>query len=153
LKNADDFREKCAKICGVHPGEIIELARLLGELRPASLHAGFGMQRYTNGGQTIRALIALCAITGNIGRPGAGWNYANLQSFVFDRVRDPLDLYPPQQLDGVARIAVSTARLGRDMLSMQDPPLKAMWIERGNPVTQNPETHLTLQAMRKLDWL
>jgi anaerobic selenocysteine-containing dehydrogenase len=27
-----------------------------------------------------------------------------------------------------------------------------MWIERGNPVTSNPETHLTLQAMRKLDF-
>lgn len=144
--------EKTATICGIPAGQVVEMARLLGEVSPASIHAGFGMQRYTNGGQTIRSIIALCVLTGNIGKPGAGWNYANLQSFVFDPVRDPLDLYPPEEPDGVRRIAIAIARLGRDMLATNNPPLKAMWVERGNPVSQNPESHLTLMAMRRLDF-
>jgi len=50
------------------------------------------------------------------------------------------------------RVSVSTARLGVDMLSQRDPPLAFAWIERGNPVTQNPETHRVLEALRALDY-
>ncbi|HAM10494.1 MAG TPA: hypothetical protein DDY34_00905 [Bacteroidales bacterium] len=38
-----------------------------------------GLQRHTNGGQTIRSILSLAIITGNLGKPGAGFNYANLQ--------------------------------------------------------------------------
>ncbi len=69
-----------------------------------TISAGYGMQRYTNSGQTIRAIIALLALTGNIGKSGAGWQFANLQSAIFDAVRDPIALYPPQRPDGVARV-------------------------------------------------
>jgi heterodisulfide reductase subunit B len=57
------------------------------------------------------------ALTGNLGRRGAGWQFANLQTAVFDEVKDPVAFYPPERPDGVARIAVSTARLGADMLA------------------------------------
>ena len=45
------------------------------------------MQRYKNGGETIRSIDALVPVSGNIGRPGGGVNYANLavgQSFDLD---------------------------------------------------------------------
>jgi anaerobic selenocysteine-containing dehydrogenase len=45
---------------------------------------------------------------------------------------------------------VSTARLGTAMLEQRDPPLKAAWVERGNPVTQNPQTGKVLEAFRSL---
>jgi anaerobic selenocysteine-containing dehydrogenase len=113
---------------------------------------GFGMQRFTNSGQTMRAMLALLAITGNIGKPGSGWMYANLQTAVFSHVKDPIDFYPPDKPDGVVRVSVSTARLGRDMLAQTDPPLRVAWVERGNPIPQNPETHVVLEAFRKLDF-
>ena len=37
-----------------------------------------------------------------------------------------------------------------DMLALRDPELKMVWVERGNPVTQNPETHTVLKAFRSL---
>ncbi|QQR75636.1 MAG: molybdopterin-dependent oxidoreductase [Holophagales bacterium] len=133
------------------PAATIEtLARELGTLAPVTLVPGFGMQRYTNSGQTMRALLALLAITGQIGKPGAGWMYANLQTAVFAPVKDPLDLYPPALPDGVVRVGVSTARLGRDMLAQSDPPLAVAWVERGNPISQNPETGTVLAAFRRL---
>jgi len=119
-------------------------------VRPATISAGYGMQRYTNSGQTMRALLALLAITGNVGKPGAGWVYANLQSAIFDAVPDPIAFYPPDRPDGVVRVSISTARLGRDMLATADPPLRMAWVERGNPVTQNPETGKVLEAFRGL---
>jgi anaerobic selenocysteine-containing dehydrogenase len=135
------------------PARYIEhLAEMIGSVKPTTICAGFGMQRYTNSGQTMRAMISLLALTGNIGRPGAGWQFANLQSAVFDEVKDPLAFYPPEEPDGVARISLSTARLGRDMLATDDPPLKMAWVERGNPIPQNPDTNGVLEAFRALDF-
>jgi anaerobic selenocysteine-containing dehydrogenase len=143
---------EAGEICDVPTVAVEKLAGLLGSIKPATICAGFGMQRYTNSGQTMRALIALCAITGNIGKPGAGWVYANLQTQVFGGARDPSAFFPPAEPDGVVRISVSTARLGRDMPAQSDPPLKFAWVERGNPLTQNPETHAVRQAFRRLDF-
>ncbi len=144
--------QEASAICEIPLAEIEQLAEALGTIEPATICAGYGMQRYTNSGQTMRAMLALLAITGNLGRPGAGWQFANLESAVFDQVPDPIAFYPPRSPDGVARVSVSTARLGRDMLATQDPPLKMAWIERGNPVTQNPETHRVLEAFRALEF-
>ena len=62
----------------------------------------------------VLGIIALLALTGNVGKPGAGWWFANLQSAIFDEVPDPIAFYPPDRPDGVARVSISTARLGAD---------------------------------------
>jgi anaerobic selenocysteine-containing dehydrogenase len=144
--------ERVAGITDVPEPVIGDLAELIGSISPLTICAGFGMQRYTNSAQTMRALIALLALTGNFGRPGAGWVYANLQSHIFDAVRDPLALYPPAADSDPVRVSVPTARLGPVMLEQRDPPLKAAWVERGNPVTQNPQTGAVLEAFRALDF-
>ncbi len=144
--------EKAAEITDIPVHYIRRLADEIAYGKPVSLCPGFGMQRYTNSGQGMRAMLALIAVTGNIGIPGAGWHYANLQSNIFDRVGDPLSSYPSEKPDGIARVSISTARLGQDMLAQKNPPLKMIWVERGNPVTQNPETHTVLKAFRSLDF-
>jgi anaerobic selenocysteine-containing dehydrogenase len=156
----DELAERVREYTPEHAAEITEVpadgirrfAELLGTIRPATISPGYGMQRYTNSGQAMRALLSLLAITGNIGKPGAGWVYANLQSLIFDEVRDPLACYPPEVASGNVRVSISTARLGRDMLATTGPPLRFGWVERGNPVTQNPETHRVLEAFRRLEF-
>ena len=54
--------------------------------------------------------------------------------------------------DGVSRVSISTAMLGPAMLATSDPPLRMAWVERGNPITQNPESHTVLEAFRGLDF-
>jgi len=144
--------ERTAATTGVPEAQIRRLAQLMGSTKPMTICAGFGMQRYTNAGQGMRAMLALLAITGNIGKPGAGWVYANLSTQIFGHIKDPIDFYPPEQPDGVARISISTARLGADMLAQQNPPLAFAWIERGNPLSQNPETPTVRAAFRRLDF-
>ncbi|HDP75418.1 MAG TPA: hypothetical protein ENN49_06040 [Bacteroidales bacterium] len=139
-------------ISGVPINLIEKLAWYIGNVKPMTLIPGYGMQRYTNGGQTVRAILALSVITGNIGKPGACWHYANLQSYVFDDVLEPLCYYPPDKPDGVIRRSISTARIGEDMLATKEPELKMIWVERGNPLTQNPNTGKVLEAFRKLDF-
>jgi anaerobic selenocysteine-containing dehydrogenase len=144
--------ERAAVVTDVPEPVIRDLAELIGSIAPLTICAGFGMQRYTNSAQTMRAMIALLALTGNFGRPGAGWVYANLQSHIFDSVKDPLALYPPELDDDPVRTSVPTARLGPAMLEQRDPPLTIAWVERGNPVTQNPQTGTVLEAFRALDF-
>lgn len=141
---------RAAEVCGVPEAQIRELARRMASIQPMTIVPGFGMQRYTNAGQAMRALLALAVITGNLGRPGGGWQYANLATQVFSPVRDPLDFFPPETPDGVVRVSLSTARLGQDMLAQQDPPLRAAWVERGNPLGQNPDTNTVREAFRRL---
>lgn len=139
-------------ITGVSVELIEQLAWYIGNVKPMTLIPGYGMQRYTNGGQTVRAILALSVITGNIGKPGACWHYANLQSYVFDDVLEPMCYYPPEHSDGITRRSISTARLGEDMLNTKDPELKMVWVERGNPITQNPDTNTVLKAFRSLEF-
>jgi anaerobic selenocysteine-containing dehydrogenase len=141
-----------SSITGVPESFISKMAWLIGNIKPMTLIPGYGMQRYTNSGQTIRSLLALSVLTGNIGKPGAGWHYANLQSYVFDEVLEPLCYYPPQIPDGIIRRAISTAKLGEDMLTLRNPPLKMIWVERGNPLSQNPNTNKVLEAFNYLDF-
>jgi anaerobic selenocysteine-containing dehydrogenase len=141
-----------SEISGVPVDLIEKLAWHVGNIKPMTIIPGYGMQRYTNGGQTTRAILALNILTGNIGKPGACWHYANLQSYVFDDVLEPLSYYPPEKPDGKIRRTISTARLGHEMLATKNPELKMIWVERGNPLTQNPNTSRVLEAFRKLDF-
>jgi anaerobic selenocysteine-containing dehydrogenase len=141
-----------AEVCGIPEAQVREMAALVADSGPVSINAGYGMQRYTNSGQTMRAILSLLVLTGNIGRPGAGWIFADLQSHVFDEVRDPVAFFPPEEDDGVARVSISTARLGEEILAQRDPPVRFLWVERGNPVTQNPDTNRVLEAVRSLDF-
>ena len=60
------------EICGV-PAETIErLAVEYATTKPASIQLGLGLQRTFIGENSVRALAALSAMTGNIGIPGGG---------------------------------------------------------------------------------
>jgi len=123
-------------ITGIPSKNIIELAEIIGSKGPLTIIPGYGLQRHRNGGQTIRSILLLSVLTGNIGKPGSGFNYANLQTYVFDDIKEPLSYYPDNENDMPFRKSISMAKLGSDMLSMLNPELKAAWIERGNPILQ-----------------
>lgn len=145
--------DQASKECGIPLYLIEELAIEMGSVKPMTLMAGYGVQRYTNGGQTIRCLLALSVITGNIGKEGACWHYANLQSYIFDAVKEPESYFPDSEKDKPFRRLISTALLGEQMLETDAPGLKMAWVERGNPLTQNPDSKLVLKAFRKLEFL
>lgn len=144
--------EEASRECGVSIAFIRKLAEAIGQQNPMTLVVGYGMQRYSNGGQTTRALLALSVITGNIGKPGACWHYADLQGDIFSELKEPESYYPPQNNKGVFRRTISTARMGEDMLKLHTPELKMIWVERGNPLTQNPDSNKIRQAFQKLEF-
>jgi formate dehydrogenase major subunit len=64
--------ERAAQICGVDADAIREVARLWGEAGAAVVYWGMGISQHTTGTDNARCLIALCTITGNVGRHGTG---------------------------------------------------------------------------------
>ncbi len=63
-------------VTGVRAGDIEEAAHLYGG-GPSLLWIGQGLQRQPTGGNVVRSVAALPALTGNMGRPGAGFLYLN----------------------------------------------------------------------------
>ena len=143
--------DKVSEICRISVDAIKELAKQIGTTEAMTLLPGYGLQRYENGGQTTRCILALSVITGNIGRSGACWHYANLQSYVFDDLKEPESYFPGcEHLSFRREIAV--AKLGEDLLHIKDPEIKFIWVERGNPLSQNPDTNSIRKAFRKADF-
>jgi anaerobic selenocysteine-containing dehydrogenase len=123
------------------------LARIYCD-RPTSTYLGLGMQRYENGGNTIRLIDALVAISGNIGIVGGGANYGNLQvgqkfhsnAFTLgDRKQESRFFTMMKQAEGI--------------LEETDPPVKMAFVTCGNPLTQVPDTTLVKRAFESLDTL
>ena len=63
-------------VTGVPADRIVQAARLYGR-GPSLLWLGQALQRQRTGGNVVRACATLPAITGNLGKPGAGFLYLN----------------------------------------------------------------------------
>ncbi len=137
---------RVATITGIPASQIEDLALGYGRTKPALLIAGFGLQRNHHAGQTMRAVALLPALTGNVGVAGGGWQYANLASHA---VADPP--LPPEPA-GVRR-AIPVSRLGPGLLDLAAPPVRAAWVEKGNPASQNPRSTAVREALARLDLL
>jgi formate dehydrogenase major subunit len=69
---ADYPPQRGEQITGV-PAELIRrVARVWGSAKSGVIFWGMGISQHTTGTDNARCLIAMCSITGNIGKPGAG---------------------------------------------------------------------------------
>ncbi len=142
--------DKAQEITGVPATAIVDLAVMAAGAGRLTVVAGYGLQRYTNGGQTIRSILSIPVITGMIGKPGCGFNFANLQSYIFDDIKEPLSYYPDREADKPFRRAISMARFGPDFFALKEPAIKVAWIERGNPVIQLPGSGEVKKALESI---
>ena len=64
--------EAMAPICGVSAQTIREVAREFAKAKGAMILWGMGISQHVHGTDNARCLIALCTVTGQIGKPGSG---------------------------------------------------------------------------------
>ncbi|MDQ0415167.1 molybdopterin-dependent oxidoreductase [Mesobacillus stamsii] len=126
---------------------ITQLAEVYAD-RPVSTIIGLGMQRYENGGNTIRLIDALVAVSGNIGIPGGGANYANKQ---VGQNFDYQNLTIPERKSSARTFTMM--RQAEEILTAMDPPIKMGIVTCGNPLTQVPDTNRVRQAFESLETL
>ncbi|MDP4169724.1 MAG: molybdopterin-dependent oxidoreductase, partial [Bacillota bacterium] len=116
--------------------------------KPTSTYMGLGMQRYKNGGNTIRLIDALVAISGNVGIKGGGANYANLQvgqSFSFDQIALSHRKEQKRQF--------TMMKQAEEILSAVNPAIHMIIVTCGNPLTQVPDTNRVKEAFASVSKL
>ncbi|MEM7248400.1 MAG: molybdopterin-dependent oxidoreductase [Acidobacteriota bacterium] len=145
--NFDTFRtlamarntQEWAALAEVETDELELLATMLAE-GPATILVGWGMQRRANGAAIVRAVDALAAISGNIGRPGAGVSF-------YSRRRQAFDTSFSQGL-AIAPRTIPEPLFGPGILAANDPPIRACWISSGNPACMLPDANAVAEALR-----
>ena len=105
-----------------------------------------GLQRYANGGNTVRCIDALGAMTGNIGRSGGGVNYANRSiTRWIDREGGALTDAPPP-----CGRTFPLPRMAHFIRSAKTPPIAVMMIAKANPLVQMPDTRAMQTALAQV---
>ena len=64
--------EQMAPICGIDAQTIREVARLYATSKGSMILWGMGISQHVHGTDNARCLIALCLMTGQVGKPGSG---------------------------------------------------------------------------------
>lgn len=148
--------EWASKETGV-PVKVIErLAKEFAAAKPACTWIGYGFQRHTNGGQNVRNVDALVAMTGNATVPGGGANYGHLATWGFNY--HAMVMKQPDGSIGVetgpntfAHRNINMNNFGRMVLEAKNPPIKMLWTACRNTMSQDPETPVVKKALQGLD--
>jgi anaerobic selenocysteine-containing dehydrogenase len=139
--------DRAAVLTGIAADRIERLARQYAFGKPATVIVGYGLQRYANGGNTVRCIDALGAVTGNIGVSGGGVNYAN---HAFGRfIAGPFRRN--RALDRNRR-TFSVARMGEFLSTENNPPIRCAFVSKVNPLVQMPDLGKTVAAFDGVDF-
>jgi anaerobic selenocysteine-containing dehydrogenase len=143
---ADYPVERVAGITGVAEDDICKLAREFATAQPSVIRMGVAIERNRNGGQSIRAICCLPALVGSWRHVGGGLLEMPLWEFPlkYDAMCRP-DFIKPG-----TRVANLT-RLGPVLATFDDPPIKSLFVNNSNPVSQAGESFLLEQQLMRED--
>ena len=135
-------------VTGIPAADIRRLAREYAGTQPAAIRIGVALERHQGGGQTIRAVCCLPALTGAWRHVGGGilampvWEHP----YRFDEMCRP-DWIPP------GTRVINNLQIGRHLTGRipMDPPILSMMCWNSNPLTQAPESDLIEEGLRRED--
>ena len=136
---------RVAAITGVSPTDLERFAHMYGRARASFIRLGEGMSRCVNGGQAVRAVSLLPGVTGAYARVGGGALLMTATGFGLD----PSFIRKPS---GPARTRiVNHSRLGKALLELTDPPIRALFVAANNPAVTCPDSVTTRRGLARED--
>jgi anaerobic selenocysteine-containing dehydrogenase len=138
--------DELCRACELPEAEVRELARLYATQKPASILLGWGLNKYQHSAEIFRCVDALGALCGHIGVAGGGVSHGFNTQRHFDKAVEAPDRVRHHR-------AIPEPLLGRVLLEAQDPPVRMLFVNSGNPVNQSPNSNLVAQAFDKLEFL
>jgi anaerobic selenocysteine-containing dehydrogenase len=136
---------RVAAITGVSATDVERLAHRYGRARAPFIRLGEGMSRSMQGGQAVRAVSLLPGVVGAYAKRGGGAMLMTAASF-------GLDLAKIRRPSGPAATReVNHSRLGDALLTMKDPPIRALFVAANNPAVTCPDTHATRRGLARED--
>ena len=140
--------EWASKITGIKAEDIKKLAFELATIQPAAIRMGVALERHYGGGQTIRAVTCISALTGAWRHVGGGitqfpvWEHP----YKFDVICRPE--FIPENTRVINALQIGRALLGE---THSDIPIKSMMCWNANPVTQSPEAEKIVEGLKRED--
>lgn len=136
---------RVAEITGLPIADIEKLAAMYGNAKAALIRLGEGMTRLAAGGQALRAVALLPGVSGHYGVKGGGALLLTAAScdLNYNAVRKPSG-------PATSRM-VNHLRLGEALLTMNDPPIRAIYISANNPTVTCPEVHKVKRGLARED--
>ncbi|HSD61219.1 MAG TPA: formate dehydrogenase subunit alpha, partial [Burkholderiales bacterium] len=160
--------EKMAKVCGIPTDTIREVARLFAKSKGSMILWGMGVSQHVHGTDNARCLIALCLMTGQVGRAGTGLHPLRGQNNVqgaSDAGLIPMVFPDYQRVDNKAARKRFEKLWGRKldpnpgltvveiMDAVHEGKIRGMYVMGENPAMSDPDAGHARQAMAELDWL
>jgi len=143
--------QRAAEVCGVPVEQIIELARDWGTTRPAAIRLNYGMQRVRGGGNAVRAIACLPALTGAWRHPAGGLLLASSGHFPVRRAA----LQRPDLLGDRRPRMVNMSTIGEALLAPASPTfgpqIQAVVVYNSNPVAVAPQSGQVVQGFARDD--
>ncbi len=138
--------QRVASICGIYAREVEQLAHDYWHIRPAAIRLNYGMQRAAGGGNAVRAVTCLPALTGHWRDPAGGVLLSS--SAVFNA--DMNALQRPALLGGRRPRTINMSTIGDDLLAT-DPPIEALVVYNSNPAAVAPDSRKVAQGFARED--
>ncbi|MBM4341787.1 MAG: molybdopterin-dependent oxidoreductase [Deltaproteobacteria bacterium] len=142
MAQARSLQDWC-RVADVSPSVAEGLAHDLAN-GPSNIQVGWGMGRRGIGGAIVRALDALCTLSGNLRVAGGGVSFYYKRRGAFDSAA--LHLADPPR-------TICEPLFGREVLAAADPPIRMVWVTAGNPVAMLPASDVTAQALRSREFV
>jgi anaerobic selenocysteine-containing dehydrogenase len=139
--------ERAAEIAGLPVEDVVKLARLYATSKPGLIKMADGLQRNRMGGQTVRAILALPALTGQYGLRGGGLAYSTSGYLKWDgeAVNKWSECPPPGRV-------VNMNRLGAALLGeAADPPIMSLYVFGSNPAAIAPNAGAVVAGLTRDD--
>ena len=131
--------ERAAAVCDVPAEQIRQLARDYGTTAPAAIRLNYGMQRVRGGGNAVRAIACLPALTGAWRHAAGGLLLSSSSHFAVDGAA----LERPDLLAGRHPRSINMATIGDDLLRDASPAfgprIAALVVYNSNPLAVAPE--------------
>jgi anaerobic selenocysteine-containing dehydrogenase len=134
--------ERVARECDLFSESIQRLADMYSSLRPGMIKIADGINRNRNGGQNIRAIAALPAITGQYGTRGGGLTYSTSGYFGWNKQAIHKQMPTTR--------SVNMNRLGAALCGeVANPPIQSLYVFGANPVTSSPNARKIIEGMKR----
>ncbi len=143
--------ERAALVCGLDVEQIRRLARAWGTIKPAAIRLNYGVQRAHGGGNAVRAVACLPALTGAWRHRAGGLLLSSSGAFPVDRARlQRPDLLAGRQPRTVNMVTIGDALL-REASPAFGPRIEALVVYNSNPVAVAPESPKVAQGFARED--
>ncbi|MFN8484594.1 MAG: molybdopterin-dependent oxidoreductase [Anaerolineae bacterium] len=139
--------ERAAATTDIPAADILALAREYASTRPSVIRLNYGLQRHTNGGMMVRAVACLPAVVGAWRDVGGGALLSTSGAFPIDfAALNRADLKPTPEPRWV-----NMNQLGDALLTLNDPPIQALFVYDANPAASTPHSSRVLAGLRRED--